>query len=107
MFPIILLLGTLISNFININYVILGNAIGYSILTNIFMFFHFNYFGDYCKMTKTLPIALLLINLLDVVGEWLVINEYVGYSIYSNIFNVFVCSITLIFFMYSKIKKIK
>lgn len=95
----IMLLVTLISNFVSLNYVVAGNMIGYSVLTNVVFFYLFNYKGNYCWFTRNTPKFLLLINLLDIIGN------FIDYSYYNRLFNIFICSISLILFTIHKIKK--
>ena len=97
--PVIMLIITLISNFIEINYVVAGNLIGYSILSNFFMWYHFNFTGSYCKISKRISFGLVLINMIDIFGE------FIKYSYYTKIFNVVVCSVALTLFIIFKLKK--
>jgi len=94
----IMLLVTLISNFLSLNYTLAGNLIGYSILTNLVFFYLFNYKGNYCWFTKRAPLFLIGINILDIIGV------YINYKDYSEIFNITICSIALLLFLISKIK---
>ena len=89
---------TLISNFVSLNYSLAGNIIGYSLITNIVFFYLFNYKGNYCWFTKRAPLFLMLINLIDIIGI------YISYEFYSKIFNISICSVSLILFIISKIK---
>jgi len=98
--PIIMLIITLYSNFMSMNYVVVGNIIGYSILTNITLFYIFNYKGVYCWFTRNIPKGLILINLIDIVGN------YIDNQFYIKLFNIFVCSISLILFFIYKLKSI-
>jgi len=98
--PIIMLVITLYSNFMSINYVVVGNIIGYSILTNITLFYIYNYKGSYCWFTRNVPKGLILINIMDIVGS------YINYHYYIKLFNIFVCSISLILFIIYKLKSI-
>lgn len=98
--PIIMLLVTLYSNFFNINYVVAGNVIGYSLLTNITMFYFFNYKGNYCWFTRNIPIGLISINLFDIIGC------FIDYETYSILFNLLVVFVTTLFYIMYKIKNI-
>lgn len=98
--PIIMISATLLSNFINLNYVVVGNILGYSILSNIVMWLFFNINGDYCWFTRNITIGLIIINIIDIIGF------YFDYSYYSTIFNISVCSITLTLFLIFEIRKI-
>jgi len=97
--PVIMLIITLISNFIEINYVVVGNLIGYSILSNFVMWYFFNFTGNFCKFTKRVSLGLIFINLIDIIGY------FINYSYYTKIFNVTICTVTLVFFMYYKFNK--
>lgn len=100
--PVIMLIVTLLSNFVELNYVVTGNIIGYSLMSNLVMWFHFNFTGKYCFITKRISLGLILINLIDIVGE------FINYSYYTKIFNVVVCSVALTLFTIFKLKdKIK
>jgi len=90
--PIIMLLIGLITNFMdysngNYNYVVLGNAFGWSILSSIAFYYFFNFKGNYCWFTRNAPIGLILINLTDIIGF------YLPYFVYSKIFNIVICLI--------------
>lgn len=100
--PIIMLVVTLISNFIDINYVVAGNLIGYSILSNFLMWYFFNFTGSYCWFTRKSSLGLILINLIDIFGE------FIDYGCYTKIYNIVVCSVVLFLFSIFKIgQKIK
>jgi hypothetical protein len=94
----IMLLITLISNFVSLNYSLAGNIIGYSILSNLVFFYLFNYKGNYCWFTKRAPLFLICINLIDIIGC------YISYEFYSKIFNISICLVSLLLFLISKIK---
>jgi hypothetical protein len=95
--PLILFV-TLLSNFVSLNYTLAGNIIGYSLITNIVFFYLFNYKGNYCWFTKRTPLFLILINFIDIIGN------FISYEFYSKIFNITICSVSLILFIISKIK---
>lgn len=94
----IMVLITLLSNFITFDFVVAGNIIGYSVVTNVVFFYLFNYKGSYCWFTRITPKFLLLINLLDIIGR------FIEYSYYNRIFNIAICSGSLILFIIYKIK---
>ena len=96
--PIVMLVITLYSNFFALNYVVAGNLIGYSILTNVVFWYLFNFKGDFCWFTKNIPLGLIAINLIDITAE------LIHYEYYAKIFNIGVCSVSLILFMGFKIK---
>lgn len=68
--PIIMLVASFLSAFIEYNYVIAGNVLGYSLLTNL-LFFYFFYYGDYCIFTRLAPIGLIAINIVDIIGVFI------------------------------------
>jgi hypothetical protein len=94
----IMLFVTLMSNFVIFDFFVAGNIIGYSIITNVVFFYLFNYKGRYCWFTRNTPKFLLLINALDIIGT------FIEYSTYNRIFNIAICSISLILFIIYKIK---
>jgi len=94
----IMLLVTLISNFIDLNYSVAGNMIGYSLITNVVFFYLFNYKGNYCWFTKRAPLFLIGINLIDILGN------YINYDFYSKLFNISICLVSLVLFLISKLK---
>jgi hypothetical protein len=101
--PIIMLFATLFSNYVDYigctyNYVVLGNAIGYSIASNIIVFYFFNFKVNYCWFTRNAPIGLFIVNIVDILGS------YIPYSIYSKLFNIAICTIicTLALIFYIK-----
>jgi len=95
--PLILFV-TLLSNFVSLNYTLAGNIIGYSLITNIVFFYLFNYKGNYCWFTRRAPLFLMLINFIDIIGI------FISYDDYKEIFNITICSVSLILFIISKIK---
>jgi len=96
----IMLLVTLCSNFIDMNFTLAGNIIGYSFMTNLVFFYLFNYKGNYCWFTKKAPLFLMLVNAIDVIGV------YIDYQIYSKIFNITICGVSLILFFIHKTKQL-
>lgn len=97
----IMLFVTLISNFIDLNYTLAGNIIGYSLLSNIVFFYLFNYKGNYCWFTRRAPIALILINITDIIGC------YVDYEVYRVCFNIVVTFSSLVLFLIFQLQKIR
>lgn len=99
-----MLLFTLASNFVELNYVIAGNSIGYSLASNCIAWYLFNCTNKkYCWFTRNAPIGLGIINLIDIIGF------YIEYQDYNKIFNISVCAIililALIFFLIKRHKK--
>jgi len=98
--PITMILATLLSNFIELNYVLVGNILGYSLLSNIVMWCFFNLDGNYCWFTRNIATGLIIMNILDIIGC------YIDYEYYVSLFNIIICLITLILFLVFEIKKI-
>ena len=98
--PIIMILVTLLSNFIELNYVLIGNILGYSILSNVVMWCFFNFSDNYCWFTRNITTGLIVMNLLDIIGC------YINYEYYVSLFNILICLVTLILFLIFEIKKI-
>lgn len=96
--PIIMLLATLGSNFIDYNYVVVGNVLGYSLLSNLAMYYFFNFKGNYCWFTKNAPIGLILINIIDIFGTSM------SFVAYSRFFNIVVCCVVIILALIFKLK---
>lgn len=86
--PILQLIATLISCFVDFNYVVVGNILGYSIFTNIILYICFNH-KKYCWITRNSPLFMILINLIDILGV------YIDYSTYKNLFTIIVVLIAL------------
>jgi hypothetical protein len=68
--PIIMLVADLLSLFVPFNFTVMGNIVGYSLVTNVLFFLHF-YYGDYCWFTRLSPIGLCTINLVNIVGNYI------------------------------------
>jgi hypothetical protein len=68
--PIILLGVDILSLFVDLNYVVAGNIAGYSIVTNIVFIYIFSY-SSYCWLTKLAPIGMTVINLVNIVGNYI------------------------------------
>lgn len=96
--PIILLVGTLLSLIIDFDYVLLGNILGYSIVSNLLFVYHF-YYGPYCWLTRKAVIGLLIINIVDIIGV------FIDYKIYSKIFEISICGIIITLALIFEIKK--
>lgn len=104
--PIIMLLATLVTNFVDYkegvyNYVIVGNSIGYSFASNVIAFYLFNFTNKrYCWFTRNAPIGLFLVNCVDIIGSRL------NYVTYSCIYNISICLIITTLALFFKIKTI-
>lgn len=68
--PIIMLVADLLSLFIDFNYTVMGNILGYSLVTNV-LFFYVFYYGNYCWFTRLSPIGLCAINVVNIVGNYI------------------------------------
>ena len=99
--PIILLIITVLSNFIEFNYLVVGNSLGYSIFTNFFLWIHFNFYGDYCWFTRKAPLGLMGMNLVNIIGG------YLDYGNYEFIFTISVFSVILILLFIFNLKKVE
>ncbi len=84
--PIIMMAVTFMDCFLEYNYVIAGNMIGYSLLGNIVLFYHF-YYGKYCWFTKLSPIGLSVINVVDIIGNY-VSDKFYNYWYIITVFSV-------------------
>lgn len=96
-----MLVVSFLSVFIDLNYVVAGNLIGYSIITNI-VFFYIFYYGNYCWFTKLSPIGLILINIVDIIGFYF--PKYYSFWYTIIIFSV-ILTLTLIFELNKRIFK--
>lgn len=86
--PIFMLIFELLSNFIDFNFVVMGNLIGCSLFTNIVFLYLFNFTKNkYCWLTRNSPIGLIITNFINITGY------YIEYGIYQQIFNIAICSI--------------
>lgn len=97
--PIFMLLLALLSEFVKLDYVAVGNMVGWSILSNIPMFYFFNFKGKYCWFTRNAPIGLILINIVDIIGVFIPDEDYNFW------FNVTICSTIIILALLFYIKK--
>lgn len=97
--PVIMLLACLYSNFFYIDYVLAGNVLGCSLLSNAMAAYLFNFKGRYCWLTRNAPIGLMFINLVDILGVYITNKWYVF------IFNVAVCLTIIILASVFYIKK--
>lgn len=95
--PILMLIFSFISAFVKYDYVIAGNAIGYSIITNI-VFFTFFYYRNYCIFTKLSSIGLFLINIVDIIG-------YIYPKYYSMWYTIIIVAIILTLSLLLEINK--
>lgn len=68
--PVLLLGVDFLSLFIDLNYVVVGNMAGYSIVTNI-VFIYIFYYGNYCWFTRLAPFGMIAINLVNIIGNYI------------------------------------
>jgi hypothetical protein len=94
-----MVLATLLSNFVTFNYVLVGNIVGYSPLTNIIGYTYFNrHRSRHCFFSRNVWIGLGAINVVDIVGV------FIPYAEYSAIFTTVVCSVSLLFFIIDRLR---
>ena len=99
--PIVLLVASLLSEFFDYNYAVLGNLVGYSIATNI-LFFYVFYYGKYSWFTRLSPIGLITINIVDIVGNY-ISDKFYNFWYIITIFFV-ILTLTLILELDKRIK---
>ena len=96
-----MLLATFASNFITFDYVIMGNILGYSLLTNVVFIYVFIVSNrNYCWFTKLSVIALPLMNIICLFGT--VIN----YETYGFWYEVSICAIVFFLSILLALKKL-
>ncbi len=95
-----MLIATFLSNFIQLNLIVVGNTLGYSLLSNIIMYFTFDN-KRYCWLVRNIPTSLIIINLIDMS------SYFISYSAYSILFNIAVCVITITMAIIFKLKEKK
>lgn len=100
--PIVLLLSALASSFFEYNFILLGNIVGCSILTNIAFMGIFT-FGNYCIFTKLSPVGLLLINVVDILG--IIIERFAYVKIFTMFIAIIISTLSIVLFIEKKIKK--
>jgi hypothetical protein len=99
--PIFLFVADLLSLFIDFNFVVMGNILGYSLITNIVFIYVFSY-GNYCWFTKLAPFGMIALNLLNIIGYYLVDKSYIFWYVIS----IFCVILTLVLILEIS-KKIK
>jgi hypothetical protein len=102
----IMLLTTIIYNFFIFNnigaWVVGGNIIGFSLLTNLMLFYLFNFKGRYCWFTRNCYIFLSATNILDIIG-WLFLDDCHYFAYY----NIGICVIAFALFIINHLEKKK
>lgn len=102
--PIFLLVASFLSIFFKYDiygYVLLGNLIGWSIPISVYLVLDFTIDNNYCFITRLSPVALLLLNLIDIVGF------YFDENFYNFTYVVVVTSIVFSLSLIHHIKKMK
>lgn len=85
-----MLLATFLSHLVELNYIILGNVLGYSVFATLPMIYLFWYTNKkYCWFTKLSVLALPVMNLICIGGV------YLDYYEFSYIYDVVIISITV------------
>lgn len=92
--PIILLGVDFIDLFVDYNYVIMGNLLGYSLATNV-LFFYIFFYGNYCYFTRLAPIGLCLINITNIIGFYMSDKFYNFWYVVSIVFVILTLSLIL------------
>jgi hypothetical protein len=96
-----MLVADLFSLYIDFNFTIMGNILGYSLVTNV-LFFYVFYYGKYCWFTRLSPIGLMAINLVNIVGNYME-EEFYNFWYVIVIFSV-ILTLTLILELDKRIK---
>jgi len=78
--PIFLMGVSFLSIFFELNFIIWGNIGGFSLVTDV-LFFYIFYYGNYCALTRSIPIALFFINILNIYGFYFPKNYNPWYEI--------------------------
>jgi hypothetical protein len=99
--PYILLVGDLISLFVNLDNAPTGEIIGYSLFVNIIFFDKF-YYGNYCFFTRFIPFAMTALNIVNIIGFYSSNNFYRFWYIVT-IFSLFL-TVSIIFELKKKIQ---
>lgn len=95
--PLIMVLATLISKFVVFDFVIIGNILGYSILTNILGYLWFNRDDtEYCFFSKNVWWFLIVNNVINILGTFLKYDKYLTWS------TIFIMSTSLFLFLIHK-----
>lgn len=84
-----MIVATFISHLVDFNYIVIGNILGYSILTSLPMIYIFWFTHKrYCWFTKLSCIALPIMNLICIIGA------FISYEKYTYIFDLVIIAIT-------------
>lgn len=104
--PPIQLLITLLFTFIDLertvenSYVLekLGNSIGYSVLTGL-VYIRLFYYSNYCVFTKFSSVAILMMSVINLLGN------YINYNLYSNIYDRSIIIATIVLTILYSLRK--
>jgi hypothetical protein len=97
--PLVMVCATLLSNFVEFNYIVVGNILGYSLLTNLIGYTYFNrHRSKHCFFSRNVWIGLVAINVVDIIGN------HIPYFEYSSLFTTVVCSVCLLFYVVDKLR---
>lgn len=95
--PLIMVLATLLSKFVVFDFVIIGNILGYSILTNILGYLWFNRKNtNYCFFSKNVWYFFIVNNLINILGTFFKYEIYLAWS------TIFIMSTSLFLFLIHK-----
>lgn len=98
------LVVSFISNFVEFNYIIVGNTIGYSIVFNL-IFMYFLHKLKYCIHTKLAMINLTLLNVLNILDGFKIIDYY-NYSVIYDTSTILIMVFALgIYYLKKHLKK--
>lgn len=86
--PFVSLIASLLSNWIEFNYVVAGNVLGYSLVTNAFMLY-FVFKLRFCVYTKLAVISLTLLNLVCLLGT------AINYPAYAKLYDTTIIGLCL------------
>lgn len=98
--PILLLVASLLSSFIKIDYIAVGNILGYSIATNIVFYFYFRNKRN-CPFSRSSIIGLFLLNIICLLESL----NFIDYKSYSFIYDCTVCIIVCVLWLIYRMQK--
>jgi len=98
--PLIMVLATLLSKFVVFDFVVIGNILGYSILTNILGLLYFNRpRTSYCYFSRNVWYFLIANNIINILGTFFDYHKYLTWS------TIFIMSVSLfLLFIHKKPK---
>jgi lysylphosphatidylglycerol synthetase-like protein (DUF2156 family) len=95
--PLIMVLATLLSKFVVFDFVIIGNILGYSILTNVLGYLWFNRkHTNYCFFSRNVWYFLIANNVINILGTFISYKKYLTWS------TIFILSVSLLLFFIHK-----